>query len=53
LFGTSTPFISKTLIYATGDKAAPAFWLMIAAAASIVAALIVYRGGEKRGRATA
>ncbi len=48
LFGTSTPFVSKALIQSTGDKAAPAFWLMFAAAASIVAALIVYRDGEKR-----
>ncbi len=46
LFGTSTPFISKTLIQWTGDKGAPAYWLMFAAAASIIAALIVYRDGE-------
>jgi MFS transporter, MHS family, citrate/tricarballylate:H+ symporter len=48
LFGTSTPFISKALIRHTGDKASPAFWLMFAAAASIIAALVVYRGGERR-----
>jgi len=43
LFGTSTPAISKTLIGITGDKAAPAFWLMIAAALSIFAATMFYR----------
>ena len=48
LFGTSTPIISKQIIGITGDKAAPAFWLMLAAAASIVAALVVY---SKAGRA--
>lgn len=48
LFGTSTPFVSKALIQWTGDKGAPAYWLMFAATASIVAALIVYRGGERR-----
>jgi len=51
LFGTSTPFISKMLIGATGDKAAPSFWLMIAAAASIFAAMTLYSRAarEKRG----
>ena len=48
LFGTSTPYVSKALIKATGDKGAPAGWLMFAAAASLIAAAIVYRGGEKR-----
>lgn len=48
LFGTSTPIISKQLIGITGDKAAPAFWLMLASAASIIAALVVY---SKSGRA--
>jgi MHS family citrate/tricarballylate:H+ symporter-like MFS transporter len=43
LFGTATPVVSKTLIAATGERAAPAFWLMAAAAASIAAALALYR----------
>ena len=43
LFGTATPFLSKALIAATGQRAAPAFWLMAAATASIVAALALYR----------
>jgi MFS transporter, MHS family, citrate/tricarballylate:H+ symporter len=42
LFGTSTPLISKTIIGQTGDRGAPAFWLMLAAAASIVAAFALY-----------
>jgi len=51
LFGTSTPFISKMLIGVTGDKASPSFWLMIAAAASIFAAMTLYSRAarEKRG----
>ncbi len=43
LFGTATPILSKLLIAGTGQRAAPAFWLMLAAAASIGAALALYR----------
>ncbi|MCA6099967.1 MFS transporter [Bradyrhizobium pachyrhizi] len=46
LFGTFTPFASTWLIQRTGDKASPGYWLMCAAALGIVAALIVYRGGQ-------
>jgi MHS family citrate/tricarballylate:H+ symporter-like MFS transporter len=46
LFGTFTPFASTWLIDKTGDKASPGYWLMCAAALGIVAALIVYRGGQ-------
>ncbi|BBB95951.1 MHS family citrate/tricarballylate:H+ symporter-like MFS transporter [Bradyrhizobium japonicum] len=46
LFGTFTPFASTWLIQQTGDKASPGYWLMCAAALGIVAALIVYRGGQ-------
>ena len=42
LFGTSTPLVSRTIIDKSGDRAAPAFWLMLAAAASIAAALALY-----------
>jgi MHS family citrate/tricarballylate:H+ symporter-like MFS transporter len=42
LFGTSTPILSKTLIGWSGDRATPAFWLMLAAACSIGAALALY-----------
>jgi MHS family citrate/tricarballylate:H+ symporter-like MFS transporter len=51
LFGTSTPLISRTIIGQTGDHAAPAFWLMLAAAASIAAALALYsRAATQRRR---
>jgi MHS family citrate/tricarballylate:H+ symporter-like MFS transporter len=43
LFGTATPLLSKQIINATGSNAAPAFWLMLAATASIAAALTLYR----------
>jgi MHS family citrate/tricarballylate:H+ symporter-like MFS transporter len=43
LFGTSTPFVSKLLIHYTGSDVAPAFWLILAAACSIFAALALYR----------
>jgi MHS family citrate/tricarballylate:H+ symporter-like MFS transporter len=46
LFGTFTPFASTWLIQHTGDKASPGYWLMCAATLGIVAALIVYRGGQ-------
>ena len=46
LFGTFTPFASTWLIQHTGDKASPGYWLMCAAVLGIVAALIVYRGGQ-------
>jgi MHS family citrate/tricarballylate:H+ symporter-like MFS transporter len=47
LFGTSTPLLSKQIINATGSSAAPAFWLMLAAAASIGAAWALYRRAER------
>ena len=43
LFGTATPFVSKALIAGTGERAAPAFWLMGAAACSIAAAVVLFR----------
>jgi MHS family citrate/tricarballylate:H+ symporter-like MFS transporter len=46
LFGTFTPFASTWLIAKTGDKASPAYWLMVGAALGIIAALTVYRGGR-------
>jgi MFS transporter, MHS family, citrate/tricarballylate:H+ symporter len=45
LFGGFTPAISTYLIQATGDKAAPAYWLIFAAACGFVATLILYRKG--------
>jgi MFS transporter, MHS family, citrate/tricarballylate:H+ symporter len=46
VFGTFTPFASTWLIAHTGDKASPGFWMMAAAAAGIIAALAIYRGGR-------
>ncbi|MES5488126.1 MFS transporter [Bradyrhizobium sp. INPA03-11B] len=46
VFGTATPFVATKLIAWTGDKASPAYWLMFGAALGIIAALIVYRGGQ-------
>jgi MFS transporter, MHS family, citrate/tricarballylate:H+ symporter len=43
LFGTATPLVSTSLISLTGDKAAPGYWLMVAAACGIVAVLLLYR----------
>jgi MHS family citrate/tricarballylate:H+ symporter-like MFS transporter len=51
LFGTSTPFISKMLIGATGEKSSPAFWLMLAAVASIFAASMLYTQTSRDKRA--
>jgi MHS family citrate/tricarballylate:H+ symporter-like MFS transporter len=50
LFGNATPMIATGLIGWTGDKAAPAFWLIIAAAASIFAATMFYRRGARSER---
>ena len=41
--GGSTPLIATSLIHATGDKAAPAWWMMFAALCGLVATLILYR----------
>jgi MHS family citrate/tricarballylate:H+ symporter-like MFS transporter len=46
LFGTFTPLAATWLIDQTGNRAAPGFWLMAAAAAGIVATLVIYRRGE-------
>jgi MHS family citrate/tricarballylate:H+ symporter-like MFS transporter len=46
LFGTAMPLASTWLIEKTGDRASPGFWLMLAAAAGIVATLVIFRGGK-------
>jgi MHS family citrate/tricarballylate:H+ symporter-like MFS transporter len=43
LFGGFTPVVSTWLIDATGDKAAPGYWMAAAAACGLVAALAIYR----------
>ena len=50
LFGGFTPAISEGLVAATANKAAPAFWMTVSAAISLVAALIVYRSPIKADR---
>ncbi|WP_188580184.1 MFS transporter [Azorhizobium oxalatiphilum] len=42
LFGGFTPAVSTWLIEATGDKAAPGYWLIFAAACGLVATFILY-----------
>jgi MHS family citrate/tricarballylate:H+ symporter-like MFS transporter len=44
LFGGMTPLLSTWLIEATGDKAAPGYWMAGAAVISLVATFLVYRG---------
>jgi MHS family citrate/tricarballylate:H+ symporter-like MFS transporter len=44
LFGGMTPLLSTWLIDATGDKAAPGYWMACAGAISLVATFLVYRG---------
>jgi MHS family citrate/tricarballylate:H+ symporter-like MFS transporter len=43
LFGGFTPAISTWLIHVTGDKAAPAYWMMFAACCAFAATLVLYR----------
>ncbi|MFG1215471.1 MFS transporter [Xanthobacter flavus] len=50
LFGTFTPLVSTWLIDVTGNRAAPGFWLMAAAASGLIATILIYRG---RGAAPA
>jgi len=46
LFGTATPLVSTSLISLTGDKAAPGYWLMGAAACGVLSVLLLYRSGR-------
>jgi MHS family citrate/tricarballylate:H+ symporter-like MFS transporter len=48
VFGGFTPAISTWLIQLTADKAAPAYWLSIAAACGLAATLALYRGQRAR-----
>ena len=49
VFGTFTPLVSTWLIDQTGDRAAPAGWLMWAAAWSLAAVFILFRKGNPKG----
>jgi metabolite-proton symporter len=50
VFGGFTPAISSFLIHETGNNAAPAIWLSVAAALSLIAALLTWRFADD-GRA--
>lgn len=43
VFGGFTPAISTWLIHMTGDKAAPAYWMIFAALCAFIATLVLYR----------
>ena len=43
LFGGFTPAVSTWLIQRTGNHAAPAFWMMFAAACGLGATIVIYR----------
>ncbi len=47
VFGGFTPAISTWLIEVTGDKAAPAYWLSVAAVCGLGATLALYRKGRQ------
>ena len=51
LFGGFTPAISTWLIEVTKDKAAPGYWLTIAAACGLVATLLLFRRQSVETRA--
>ena len=53
VFGGFTPAISEALIGLTTDKAAPGAWMAAAAVVSLAAALLIYRGGQRKGDAFA
>ncbi len=48
LFGGFTPLVSTWLIEATGNRAAPAFWLAFGGACGLLATLLAYREGRTR-----
>jgi len=47
IFGGFTPLVSTWLIKATGDNAAPGYWMSGAAACGLIATLLLYRGVVK------
>jgi MHS family citrate/tricarballylate:H+ symporter-like MFS transporter len=47
IFGGFTPAIATGLIEATGNKAAPALWMSLAAVCGLAATLILYRKGAQ------
>lgn len=53
IFGGFTPAVSTWLIHMTGDKAAPAYWMIFAALCAFVATLVLYRCLSAQSLATA
>jgi MHS family citrate/tricarballylate:H+ symporter-like MFS transporter len=47
LFGGMTPAVSTYLIKITGDKAAPGYWMSLAAAASLIATWLLLRRSRR------
>jgi MHS family citrate/tricarballylate:H+ symporter-like MFS transporter len=50
LFGGFTPAACTWLIKATGDKAAPGYWMMFAAACGLTGTLVLYRAKSVKAR---
>lgn len=48
VFGGFTPTVSTWLIEATGNRAAPAFWMTFGGACGLLATLLAYRTGRPR-----
>jgi MHS family citrate/tricarballylate:H+ symporter-like MFS transporter len=48
LFGNATPWFSKQVIRMSGSSVTPAFWLMAAAAASLIASVALYRRAARQ-----
>jgi MHS family citrate/tricarballylate:H+ symporter-like MFS transporter len=53
LFGGFTPLVSTWLIEATGNRAAPAFWMSFGGACGLIATLLIYRERTARIATTA
>lgn len=53
IFGGFTPAVSTWLIHLTGDKAAPAYWMIFAALCAFTATLVLYRRLATQSLATA
>lgn len=53
IFGGFTPAVSTWLIHMTGDKAAPAYWMIFAALCAFIATLVLYRRLSVQSLATA
>lgn len=53
IFGGFTPAVSTWLIHMTGDKAAPAYWMIFAAFCAFTATLVLYRRLAAQSPATA